>query len=64
MFEFEAFLLRTLKDSIDLFLGSHVVDRWEGVAIPSPLHAEAVWRPYVVSYIILSVFIWCAQFLM
>ena len=32
------------QDAIDLFLGNYVVDRWEGVESPSPLHIDRTWR--------------------
>lgn len=38
-----------LQDSIDLLLGNHEVDRWEGVLSPSPLKSERSWRYRTVS---------------
>ncbi len=34
----------SLQDAIDLFLGNYLVDRWEGVTVPSPLRIERTWR--------------------
>lgn len=38
-----------LQDSIDLFLGNHVVDETEGTLKPSALRAERDWKYYAVS---------------
>lgn len=42
------FILFTLQDAIDLFLGNHVVELAEGVSVPSPLERKQSWRYRVV----------------
>ncbi|XP_065914970.1 phosphatidylinositol-3-phosphatase SAC1-like [Dysidea avara] len=42
------------QDSIDLFLGNHIVDRYEGISVPSPLRVYQPWRFKVLPLILLS----------
>ena len=41
--------ISTVQDSIDLFLGNHVVEETENITKPSPLRQDRDWKFFAVS---------------